>query len=133
MERGVGYVVCVESLWSWRVSLRVNLSQLCRRFQISREVGYKWLKRYREEGLPGLADRSRRPEHSPGRTEAAVEQRVLSVRDRHSAWGARKIRRRLLDQGVSQIPAASTVHAILCRHGRIDPAESVQASAVAAI
>ena len=83
---------------------RVNLSRLCRRFQISREVGYKWLKRYREEGVPGLADRSRRPEHSPGRTGAAVEKRVLSVRDRHRAWGARKIRRRLLDQGESPVP-----------------------------
>jgi transposase InsO family protein len=105
---------------------RINMSQLCRRFQISREVGYKWLKRYREEGVPGLADRSRRPEHSPGRTEAAVEKRVLSVRDRHRAWGARKIRRRLLDQGASPVPGASTVHAILCRHGRINPAESVK-------
>jgi len=105
---------------------RVNISQLCRRFQISREVGYKWLKRYREEGLPGLVDRSRRPKHSPGRTEAVIEKRVLSVRDRHSAWGARKIRQRLLDEEVSQIPAASTVHAILCRHGRIDPVESVK-------
>ena len=102
----------------------VNLSQLCRRFQISREVGYKWLKRYRQEGLPGLADRSRRPQHSPRRAEPAVEQHVLSVRDRHRAWGARKIRQRLLDQRVSAMPAASTVHAILCRHGRIDPAES---------
>ena len=102
----------------------VNISQLCRRFQISREVGYKWLKRYRQEGLPGLADRSRRPQHSPRRAESAVEQRVLRMRDRHKVWGARKIRQRLLDQGVSSMPASSTVHAILCRHGRIDPVES---------
>jgi transposase InsO family protein len=102
----------------------VNRSQLCRRFRISRAVGYKWLKRYRQEGLPGLHDRSRRPRHSPRRTGAEVEQGVLSVRDRHRAWGARKIRRRLLDQGMSPVPAASTVHAILSRHGRIDPAQS---------
>jgi transposase InsO family protein len=105
---------------------RVNISQLCRRFQISREIGYKWLKRYREEGVPGLADRSRRPEHSPRRTKAAVEQVVLSVRDRYNGYGARKIRRLLLDQGQSQVPTASTVHAILGRNGRIDPAESVK-------
>lgn len=105
---------------------RVNISQLCRRFQISREIGYKWLKRYREEGVPGLADRSRRPEHSPRRTKAAVEQVVLSVRDRYNGYGARKIRRLLLDQGQSHVPTASTVQAILGRNGRIDPAESVK-------
>jgi transposase InsO family protein len=102
----------------------VNRSQLCRRFRISRAVGYKWLKRYREEGLRGLADRSRQPRHSPRRTSAPVEHQVLSVRDRHRAWGARKIRQRLLDQGSRAVPAASTVHAILSRHGRIDPAVS---------
>jgi transposase len=42
-----------------------NISVLCRHYGISRKTGYKWLKRYREEGEAGLADRSRRPHRSP--------------------------------------------------------------------
>lgn len=42
-----------------------NMSQLCRRFGISRHTGYKWLRRYRDEGREGLEERSRRPDHSP--------------------------------------------------------------------
>lgn len=50
-----------------------NMSVLCRRFGISRDTGYKWLRRYREEGKSGLADRSRRPHSSPGKTPDYVE------------------------------------------------------------
>lgn len=46
-----------------------NISALCRHYGISRKTGYKWLKRYREEGEAGLADRSRRPHHSPRRKD----------------------------------------------------------------
>jgi transposase-like protein len=44
-----------------------NMSRLCRRYNISRKTGYKWLARYREEGLEGLAERSRRPKSNPNR------------------------------------------------------------------
>jgi transposase InsO family protein len=93
-----------------------NVRELCRRFGIHPDTGYKWLGRWTsgEE----LADRSRRPHSSPGRTEASIEERVLAVRDAHPAWGARKIARCLERDGVC-CPAPSTVHAILQRHGRI--------------
>jgi transposase InsO family protein len=94
-----------------------NVSVLCARFGISRQTGYVWLARY-GAGAP-LTDRSRRPEHSPGRSSAAVEAAVLELRDAHPAWGARKIVRRLHDLGQAA-PAASTVHAILFRNGRIE-------------
>jgi len=68
-----------------------NFSQLCQRFEISRKTGYKWLQRYQQTGAAGLADRSRRPQHSPRRTEAAIEQQVLAIRDQYG-WGARKIK-----------------------------------------
>jgi transposase InsO family protein len=95
-----------------------NRRELCRRFGIHPDTGYKWLGRWTsgEE----LADRSRRPRSSPGRTEASIEERVLAVRDAHPAWGARKIVRCLERDGVT-CPAHSTVHAILRRHGRIAP------------
>jgi len=95
----------------------VNRRELCRRFEISPDIGYKWLQRF-AAGDDVLADRSRRPQHSPGRSDSAVEARVLEVRDAHPAWGARKIARCLERAGLHP-PAISTVHAILVRHGRV--------------
>jgi transposase InsO family protein len=97
----------------------VNRRELCRRFGISPDVGYKWLARQRA-GDDELADRSRRPHASPGRSEAAIEAQVLAVRDAHPAWGARKIAHCLQRDGVTP-PAISTVHEILRRSGRIVP------------
>ena len=57
-----------------------NISELCRRFGISRNKGYKWLRRYAAEGRAGLGDRSRRPKLSPLRTKVAVETQVLQIR-----------------------------------------------------
>jgi len=98
----------------------VNRRELCRRFGISPTIGYRLLARYRQEGKAGLADRSRRPQHSPARSSAAIEGLVLAVRDEHPAWGGRKIRRRLQDLEHQPAPSASTITAILDRHGRID-------------
>lgn len=95
----------------------VNRRELCRRFGISADIGYKWLGRF-AGGDDVLADRSRRPEHSPGRSDPAIEGRVLEVRDAHPAWGARKIARCLERTGLKP-PAVSTIHAILARHGRV--------------
>jgi transposase InsO family protein len=96
-----------------------NRRELCRRFGISAEVGYKWIRRW-SEGDADLADRSRRPHHSPDRSAERIEQQVLEVRDAHPAWGARKVARCLAEQGLRP-PATSTVHAVLRRHGRIGP------------
>jgi transposase InsO family protein len=94
----------------------VNRRELCRRFGIHPDTGYKWLGRGMADGA--FADRSRRPHSSPRRTAAAIEALVLAVRDAHPAWGARKIVRCIERDGVS-CPAYSTVHEILRRHGRI--------------
>jgi len=94
-----------------------NISALCARFGISRQTGYKWLRRAKE-GSADLTDRSRRPLCSPTRTPAAVERAVLALRDAHPAWGARKIAC-CLARGGSEPPAVSTIHTILQRHGRI--------------
>lgn len=102
------------------------MAELCRRFKISRRVGYKWLGRYRAEGVAGLADRPRRPKRSPRQTAASVEARVVELRQRHPAWGGRKLRRRLQDVGVPAVPAASTITGILHRHDLIGTEESAQ-------
>lgn len=98
--------------------LGANVSELCRRFGISRKTGYKWLGRYEERGSAGLEPLSRRPRRTPGRTSEALEALVLEVRQRHPAWGGRKIAHVLLrDQGVMLAP--STVTEVLRRHGRL--------------
>jgi transposase InsO family protein len=103
-----------------------NVRLLCRRFQISPTTGYKWLERYGGAGREGLMDMSRRPHRSPWRSATPIEDAILLLRQQHPAWGARKLRRRLLVKGALSVPAASTVHAILVRHGRIDPKESLK-------
>jgi len=104
-----------------------NVAALCRRYGISRKSGYKWLARHRQrpdDPASALADRSRRPHASPTRTGADVERRIVELRHRHPAWGARKLRRRLADLGHGGVPAASVVHDVLVRHGLIDPARA---------
>ena len=107
-----------------------NIAALCERFGISRKTGYKWLSRFRENGEVGLADRSRRPHRFRSPTADAIEQAVLAVRDEHPAWGGRKIRRRLQDLEQEGVPAASTITAILHRHGRISAEESAKRRAI---
>jgi transposase InsO family protein len=97
----------------------VNRRELCRRFGISPDIGYKWLRRW-TDGDRDLADRSRRPHHSPLRSGFDVEAPVLAMRDAHPAWGPRKIAHCLARQGIVP-PSLSTIHAILRRHGRIAP------------
>lgn len=94
-----------------------NISALCERFGISRQTGHLWLRRF-AAGEHEFEDRSRRPLHSPGRLAGDLEAKILSVRDAHPAWGARKIAAVLQRGGVTP-PAASTIHAVLSRHGRI--------------
>src|SRR6267142_6200721 len=79
-----------------------NRRELCRRFAISPETGYKWLARWKD-GDHDLADQSRRPRNSPKLTVAPIEAEILAVRDRHPAWGARKIAR-CLEQERLKVP-----------------------------
>src|SRR5580658_9559687 len=98
-----------------------NRSELCRRFGISRDKGYKWLKRYAAEGRAGLADRSRRPVRSPSRSADAVEATVLRIRaSSNDAWGGRKIAKVMARNGDRAVPAPSTITEILRRHGKLE-------------
>jgi len=108
-----------------------NMARLCRRFGISRKTGYKWLARYTEGGPAALEDESRRPHASPGRTAEPVEQAIVELRQQHPAWGARKLRARLAALGQPGLPAVSTAHAVLLRHGLVSPEESQKHQAFA--
>lgn len=108
----------------------INFSQLCQEYEISRKTGYKWLKRYQEEGLLGLENRSKRPHHIPNKSSTEIEQTVLEIRKTHQAWGGRKIHARLKRLGHEYVPSPSTITAILHRNGCIDPEESEKRKAL---
>lgn len=91
-----------------------TMAGLCREFGISRPVGYEWLRRYREGGIGGVAERSRRPQQSPQRTVCGLEQRVVELRQRYPDWGARKLRVLLQREGLAL--GRNTIHRILLRH-----------------
>lgn len=100
-----------------------EMSALCRRYGISRKTGYVWRARA-QAGDTDLRDRSHRPHGSPQQTAPAMEARILALRTEHPTWGGRKLQRRLHDLGVGELPAPSTITAILQRHGQIDPTTS---------
>ena len=68
-----------------------TISELCRRFGISRKTGHKWLGRYRNEGIGGLLDRSRVPHTNPRALDDEVVSEILAVRRLHRTWGPRKV------------------------------------------
>src|SRR5437870_1644964 len=92
-------------------SRKETIAELSREFRVSRNTGYRWLKRYRQAGsISGLMELSRQPHLSPRKTPADVEQQVLDLRARYG-WGARKLSKLLEEQGV-KLPRV-TVHRIL--------------------
>ena len=104
----------------------VNIRELCRRYTISPPTAYRLLDRYAREGDIGLAERSRRPHHSPNRTRVELEQAVLNLRQEHPAWGGRTIRKVLMNSGYCSVPSPSTITAILRRNGCIVGGERPQ-------
>ena len=97
-----------------------NRRELCRRFAISPKTAYALIRRQALEGTVGACTaRSTRPSRSPAQTEPTIEAAVVALRRQHPKWGGRKIARRLIDQGMCNVPAPSTVTGILHRHGLI--------------
>lgn len=87
---------------------------LCAAYEISRPTGYLWLRRYRELGVEGIRERSRKPHRSPERTHRELERQVVELRQRYPDWGARKLKVLLARQG-AELPR-NTIHRILLRH-----------------
>ena len=100
------------------------MAQLCRAFGISRKTGYKIFTRYKEHGLEALTDRSRRPVRYANQLPPQVESLIVSLKRDKPHWGARKIRELLVRRlaGDVRIPAQSTIHAVLHRHGLVKEA-----------
>jgi transposase InsO family protein len=98
-----------------------SMASLCREFGISRKTGYKILDRYEECGLEGLSDRTRRPHRYANQLPEQIESAIVHAKKEKPHWGARKIRERLLRNLPHDIkvPARSTIHTILVRHGLV--------------
>jgi transposase InsO family protein len=98
-----------------------GMSDVCREFGISRKTGYKIYNRYKEQGLDALCDRSRRPVRYANQLPDQMEQMIVRLKRDKPHWGARKIRELLVRRlaGDVRIPAKSTVHAVLDRHGLV--------------
>src|SRR6204780_878612 len=97
-----------------------KMAVLCREFEISRKTGYKIYSRYKDCGVQGLTDRSRRPYRHARQLPFQIEKAILQLKREHPTWGAPKIRERLRRQHSEvQCPAISTVHAILDRNGLV--------------
>src|SRR5256885_3788904 len=97
-----------------------KMAPLCATFGISRKTGYKLFERYKDCGLGAFTDRSRRPYRQANRLSAPIEATIVRLKREYPGWGAPKIREKLRQQVPGlQLPAISTGHAVLDRHGLV--------------
>ena len=98
-----------------------NLSELCRRFGISRKTGYKLLSRYQSEGRAGIEERSRCPKSVPHRVSAEMTCEIVSIRTAHPRWAGTTIRAVLLRSfAATAVPSGRTIDRVLDRCGLIE-------------
>lgn len=96
-----------------------RMSALCREYEISRETGYKWLNRYKREGVDGLEERSRRPKSSPLATAEDLVVAILELREAHPRRGPRKLFVQLERTLGEQTPSVATIARVLRRFGKV--------------
>jgi transposase InsO family protein len=97
-----------------------SMTELCQRYEIARETGYVWIRRYRERGLDGLVEQSRAAWRHANQTPGEIEQMVLELRQAHMRWGPRKLKRILERDEPGRVwPAASTIGTLLKREGLV--------------
>src|SRR5262245_25024421 len=97
-----------------------KMAPLCAEFGISRKTGYKIFERYKDCGVAAFSDRSRRPYRQANRLPPQLEAMIVRLKHEYPGWGAPKIREKLRRQSSApHLPAISTVHAVLARHGLV--------------
>ncbi len=97
-----------------------KMAPLCAEFGISRKTGYKIFERYKDCGVAAFSDRSRRPYRQANRLPPQLEATIVRLKREYPGWGAPKIREKLRRQSTApHLPAISTVHAVLDRHGLV--------------
>lgn len=98
-----------------------KMAFLCREFGISRVTGHKLWNRYQAEGSRGLYNRSRAPHKHPNQLPFEIEQLIVRLKKEKPQWGAPKIRELVSHKySTLKLPATSTVHCVLDRHGFVN-------------
>ena len=101
--------------------LPIRVTEVCAELEISRESFYKYKRRWEAEGPAGLVERSRRPHHSPGLIDAALEDEIVRLRKTLKIDnGAKAIGYHLARSGWP-VPAVGTIHRALVRRGMVVP------------
>jgi putative transposase len=107
-----GYFMLVAS------SGEVSFAALCRQFGISRDTGYRWLRRWQEEGGAGLLERSRAPLSNARAVAPELLEACVALRRRHPSWGPVKVKAALERRHPGWLwPAASTIGVLFAREG----------------
>jgi transposase InsO family protein len=108
-----------EFVEEWRLDPD-DFAELCRKYGVSRQTGYKWVKRFETQGVAGLEDLSRAPRESPQAIGAEVAARLIGLREEHPRWGPRKLRAYLESREPGQHwPATSSIGGLLQREGLV--------------
>lgn len=97
-----------------------KMSRLCDEYGISRKTGYKIWNRYKNTGHHALMDRSRKPHRFANQLPEQVERTILKLKRDKKDFGAPKIRELISRKFPHlRVPAISTIHAVLDRHGLV--------------
>jgi transposase len=97
-----------------------SVTEVARRFGVSRQTVHAWLNRYAADGgLGGLGDRSSRPHGCPHQMSPVVEARIVELREAHRMWGPDRIGYQLGRDGVVPVPGRSSIYRALVRHGLV--------------
>jgi len=96
-----------------------NFRALCQEYGISTKTGYKWQQRFLEHGLEGMAELSRKPNSSPNGLDEATVCEIIRLKDRHRAWGPRKIRK-VYERFHNEVPSESSFKRVLDRAGLVE-------------
>ncbi len=75
------------------------VTEVARRYGVSRQAVHGWLGRYEHDGLTGLADHSHRPRFQPRQLDTEVEARICQLRGAHPQWGPRRLLYELARRG----------------------------------
>lgn len=108
----------------WEVLDGASVTEVARRFGVSRQSVHSWLSRYAVEGgLGGLGDRSSRPHGCPHQMSPVVEAKIVEIRRAHPAWGADRIGYQLEQDGIGPVPGRTSIYRALVRNGLVSPGQ----------
>jgi transposase InsO family protein len=104
-----------------RVNRGERATDLAVEYGVSRKTVEKFKKRYRDEGVAGLQDRSHATRVTPHKTPPELVDLILAHRREHPTWGPKKLKDTLECKHQRLFPAPSTIGDILIANGMIKP------------